>query len=174
MIARPNNDEYAPFYAGYIARVPDGIDLLELLKSQPAELRNLLSAVDESHASMRPAPTEWSIKEVLGHIADTERVFAYRAMRIARNDTTPLPGFEQNDYVEATRFNARTVAGLLDEFEAQRRSNVILIAALTDAEIARRGTASGGPVSVRGLLYMMAGHVAHHVESLKTDYHVSG
>ncbi len=174
MIARPQADEYNPYYAGYIQRVPDGADLFALLSSQPDELRALLRNVGDERANERPAPGEWSIKEVVGHVNDTERVFAYRAMRVARNDATPLPGFNQDDYVRATDFNARSLSSLLDEFEAQRKANVLSLQPLSEAETARRGTASSSPVSVRALLYIMAGHVAHHIESLQTSYHVTG
>jgi hypothetical protein len=172
MIARPQADEYAPFYAGYVQRIPEGSDLFALLSSQPDELRALLHAVSDSQANARPAPGEWSIKEVIGHLCDTERVFAYRAMRIARSDATPLPGFEQDDYVQATDFNRRSLPDLLDEFASQRRANVLCFQPLTDAEMARRGTASDATISVRALLHILAGHVMHHLESLKVAYKV--
>lgn len=172
MIPRPQADEFNPYYAGYIQRVPQGGDVFAMLSQQPDELRALVQSVSDEQANVRPAPGEWSIKEVLGHIVDTERVFAYRAVRIARGDTTPLPGFEQDDYVRATDFNARSVSDLVEEFEFQRRANLLCFRPLTAEETERRGAASNYPVSVRALLYIMAGHVAHHVESLKTDYHV--
>ena len=174
MIVRPQADEYAPFYAGYVGRVPEGADHFAVLAQQPDDLRALLGAVTETAASARPAPAEWSIKEVIGHINDAERVFAYRAMRIARGDTTALAGFDQNDYVAATDFNARPLSELLEEFAAQRQANLLCFRPLSEAEINRRGTASNNAVSVRALLHVMAGHVLHHVESLKTDYHVAG
>lgn len=172
MIPRPQADEFNPYYAGYIQRVPQGGDVFAMLSQQPDELRALVQSVSDEQANVRPAPGEWSIKEVLGHIVDTERVFAYRAVRIARGDTTPLPGFEQDDYVRATDFNARSVSDLVEEFEFQRRATLLCFRPLTAEETERRGAASNYPVSVRALLYIMAGHVAHHVESLKTDYHV--
>src|SRR5688572_15429830 len=116
MITAPQADEYSQFYAGYIQRVPQDVDIFVLLNKQPEELHTLLQSVSDAQASVRPAAGEWSIKEVLGHLCDGERVFAYRALRIARADTTPLPGFEQNDYIEATDFNARTLSDLLEEF----------------------------------------------------------
>lgn len=174
MIQRPGSDEYAAFYAGYIGRVPEGTDLMECLAGQADELHALLSSTSEQHASTRPAPEEWSIKEVIGHICDTERVFAYRALRIARSDQTPLAGFDQDEFVRGTNFNARSLADLLDEFAFQRKANILCFKALTDIETARTGIASNHPVSVRALLYMLAGHVIHHLVSLKTDYTVSG
>ncbi len=172
MIPRPQTDEYASFYAGYVQRVPDGADVLALLSRQPDELKALLQSIGDDSANRRPAPGEWSIKEVVGHLCDCERVFAYRALRVARADGTPLPGFDQDAFVQATDFNARSLASLLDEFSYQRRANVQMVSALSDEEAARTGTASGNPVSARALIYIMAGHVNHHVESLKTDYGV--
>jgi hypothetical protein len=172
MIQRPQTDEYAEFYAGYVRRVPVGSDLLELLSDQPAVLRALLQNVTDERAGVRPAPTEWSVKEVIGHVADTERVFAYRLMRIARGDQTPLPGFDQDEFVNGTDLNQRSLASLLDEFDFQRHANMLLAASLTDEDIDRRGTASGNPISVRALLHILAGHVLHHIESLKTDYKI--
>lgn len=174
MIARPQADEYAPFYAGYVQRIPEGSDIFALLSTQPDEVRALLQAVSDAQANTRPALGEWSIKEVMGHLCDAERVFAYRAVRIARNDPTPLPGFEQDDFVRGTDFNARSLTDLIDELAYQRHANVLCFQPLTDAESARRGTASNAGVSVRALLYIMAGHVLHHIESLKTDYAVGG
>jgi hypothetical protein len=172
MIPRPQSDEYNAYYDGYVRRVPEGSDIFALLNSQPDELRALLQGVSDAQANVRPAPGEWSVKEVIGHLCDTERVFAYRAMRIGRADTSPLAGFEQDDYVRATDFNARTLNDLIEEFAAQRRANVLCFRPMTEAETVRRGTASTFPISVRALFYMMAGHVIHHIESLKTDYKV--
>lgn len=172
MIPRPQSDEYGAYYAGYIQRVPEGSDLLALLSQQPDELRALVQNVSDQQAAVHPAPGEWSVKEVLGHLVDTERVFAYRAMRIARGDATPLAGFDQDDYVRATSFNARSLTDLVDEFDYLRRANILCFKALTAEERQRCGTASNNPASVRALLYIMAGHVAHHVESLRTVYQV--
>lgn len=174
MIARPQANEYVSFYAGYVQRVPENADVMALLNSQPDELHSLLQQVTDEQANARPAPGEWSIKEVVAHIADTERIFAYRAVRIARGDKTPLPGFEQNDYINATDFNTRSLADLVAEFSFQRRANVLCFKALTADEVARQGVASDNPISVRALLYILAGHVIHHVVSLKTDYKVGG
>lgn len=170
MVPRPQEGEYFPYYGNYIGRVPEGADVLGLLASQPAELQALLSNVSDAQANAYPAPGEWSIKEVLGHLLDTERVFAYRMLRFARDEKQPLPGFDQNEYVKATDFNRRAVADLLEEMSFQRRANVILIKSLTDEETARMGSASGNPMSARAVVYMLAGHVDHHVESLKTSY----
>jgi uncharacterized damage-inducible protein DinB len=174
MIMRPQPGEYAPHAIGYIELVPAGSDLWTLLAQQPDELKALLQAVSDAEANTRPAPEEWSIKEVVGHVNDTERIFAYRALRIARADTTPLAGFEQDDYVRGTDFNKRRLADLIEEFTYLRRANLLGFQVLTDVEIARHGTASNHQVSVRSLLFMLAGHVIHHIVSLKTDYGIGG
>lgn len=174
MVTRPQSDEYAPFYAGYIERVPDDTDVFDMLSQQPGGLRHLLRNTPDSEASFRPAPGEWSIKEVLGHLLDTERIFSYRALRISRGDTTPMNGFEQDEYVRATDFNARLMKDLLDEFKMRRRANVLSFKPLPEEELARRGVANNAEITVRALLYAMAGHVAHHMESLRDVYNVSG
>lgn len=172
MVIRPQPDEYAPFYTGYIDRVPEDANVFDVLDRQPGELRRLLLNTPDSEASFRPAPGEWSIKEVLGHLCDTERIFSYRALRISRGDTTPMNGFEQDEYVRATDFNARSLKDLLDEFEMRRRANILSFRPLPEEELARRGVANKAEITVRALLYAMAGHVAHHVESLQEVYGV--
>lgn len=174
MIQRPQSDEAAPYYFNYINRVPQGADLFALLAAQPGELRALLQRVTDAQANLRPKPGEWSVKEVIGHLNDTERIFAYRALCIARGDITPLPGFEQDDYVRATDFNRRSLSDLLDEFASQRQANGLCFKPLTEAESQRRGTASNNPISARACLYILVGHVLHHVESLTVDYKVGG
>lgn len=174
MIQRPKPDEYFEFYGWYIELVPPDADVFALMAAQPEELRALLRSADEAQAEVHPAPGEWSIKEVLGHITDTERVMSYRALWIARGDSTPLPGFDQDDFVRGTDFNRRSLRDLLDEFAFQRQANLLCFQPLTEAEIDRRGTASGYPFSTRALLYVLPGHVIHHIESLKRDYGVGG
>ena len=172
MIPRPQADEYNEFYGGYVASVPESSDLFALMRQQPDELRDLLRDVTDEQANIRPALGEWSIKEVLGHIVDGERIFAYRALRVGRGDATPLPGFDQDKYVLATDFNARSLDDLMEEFTLQRRANLVCFKPFTETELLRRGTASGQPVSARALLYILVGHVIHHMDSLKTTYKV--
>lgn len=169
LIARPGTDEYAPYYGTYIGKVPDG-DLRAMLASQLAETLALIRSIPESRGGHRYAPDKWSIKGVLGHLADSERIFSYRALRIGRGDTTPLPGFEQDDYVPMGNFDARTLRDLADELAAVRQATLHLFAHLNQAAFERRGTASGKPVSVRALAYIIAGHELHHVGILKTRY----
>ena len=169
LIARPGTDEYAPYYGTYIGKVPDG-DLRAMLASQLAETLALIRSIPESRGGHRYAPDKWSIKGVLGHLADSERIFSYRALRIGRGDATPLPGFEQDDYVPMGNFDARTLRDLADELAAVRQATIQLFAHLDQAAFERRGTASGKPVSVRALAYIIAGHELHHVGILKTRY----
>jgi len=169
LITRPGADEYAPYYGTYIGKVPDG-DLRAMLASQIAETLELIRSIAESRGGYRYAPDKWSIKEVLGHLADSERIFSYRALRIGRGDTTPLPGFEQDDYVKSGGFDARTLRDLADELAAVRQATLHLFAHLDPKALERRGTASGKPVSVRALAYIIAGHERHHVGILKSRY----
>lgn len=169
MTARPETDEYAPYYGKYIALVPDG-DIAATLAAQLEDTLALLRSISEAQGSYAYAPGKWSIRELLGHLIDTERVFAYRALCIGRNDKTPLPGFEQDDYVANTDFNARTLGSLIDEFAAVRQANLQLFKHFTDAEWQRRGTASEKEVSTRALAYIVAGHELYHRDILKTRY----
>jgi hypothetical protein len=161
-VGRPDENESAPFYSGYIQYVPDG-DIFEILARQHDTLRAMLTTLPSEQADFRPGPAEWSIKEVVGHINDVERVFAYRALRISRGDQTPLPGFEQDDYVREANFGERTLPDLLEEFELLRRANLLAFNRLSSRRVgARYGKRIG--VSVRALIYMMAGHGAPHGE----------
>jgi hypothetical protein len=168
-IPRPQADEYAAYYGNYISKVPEG-DLLALLSTQIDDTLKLLRSIPEARGTHRYAPDKWSIKDVFGHLGDTERIMSYRALRIARGDATPLPGFEQDDYVPAGHFDRRTLADLGDEFAAIRRATVHLFRHLDDVALARRGSASGYPFTPRALAYVIAGHERHHVGILKTKY----
>jgi hypothetical protein len=170
LISYPQDNEYFSYYGNYIKNVPQDADIFKLLDEQIAQLSQVLQMTNDAEASLRPAPEEWSIKEVLGHICDTERIFAYRALRFLRADTNALPGFEQDDYVKATDFNKRSLASLVDEFTFQRKGNLLCFQNITEEESIRTGTASTYTFSVRALIFIMAGHVAHHIESLKTSY----
>ncbi len=166
---RPGADEFAAFYRGYVEAVPAG-DILEILSRNLDETLATLRGLDEERAGFRYAPGKWSLREVLGHIVDSERVFAYRALRIARDDATPLPGFDQDDYVRAAGFERRPFPGLLGEFEHLRRANLHLFAGFGEEELGRRGTANEQPISVRALLFILAGHERHHLGVLRERY----
>jgi hypothetical protein len=169
---RPAADEFAPYYGRYIDRVPEG-DILELLEAQLPEVMDVLDDVSEDRAGHRYEPGKWSIREVIGHIADTERVMAYRAMRIARMDRTPLPGFEENDYVANANFESRSLLSLVDEWATVRRATQALFEGLDPAAADARGTASENPVSVRALAYIIHGHVLHHLAILRERYGIA-
>ncbi len=168
-IARPRDDEYGPYYAGYIARVPQG-DVRELLAEQVAATLRLIASIGEERGAYRYAPGKWSIKEVLGHLIDVERIMGYRALRIARGDPTPLPGFEQDDYVRQGGFDRRTLRDLGAEFDAVRQATLHLFRHLDEDALGRRGTADGVSITPRALAYIIAGHELHHVEILRARY----
>ncbi|MCI0491227.1 MAG: DinB family protein [Blastocatellia bacterium] len=168
-ITRPDTSEYAPYYERYISLVPEG-DIIALLSRQLEETLDLLRGISDAKAQYRYAPDKWSIKEVIGHIIDSERIFAYRALRFARNDGAPLAGFEQDGYVRYGGFDGREMADLLEEFEHVRRANIHMLRSFDDRGWERRGTASEAEVSVKALAYIIAGHERHHVRVLKTRY----
>jgi hypothetical protein len=168
-IARPQTGEYAPYYERYISLI-QGEDILNTLDQQRREMMLLLSCREEEEGNFRYAPEKWSAKEVLGHVCDTERIFAYRALRIARADTAPLEGFEQDDYVRNGPFAQRPVADLVEEFIAVRRATLSLLRNLDEAAWMRRGVANKNDVSVRALAYIIAGHELHHRRILEEKY----
>jgi hypothetical protein len=163
---RPSPTEYAPYYGKYVALVPED-DILAALEAQLAELLALLRAVPEEEGNVRHPPYTWSVKEVVGHLTDGERIFGYRALRFARGDTTPLPGFDENEYARVAGFDNSPLADLVLEFEAVRRSHLWLFRNLPEAAWARVGEANGSAVSVRALAYIIAGHGRHHTAILR-------
>lgn len=164
---RPAPDEYAPYYAGYVAAVPDG-DLLALLAAE--ETMSALSGLSDDRARHRYEAGKWSVKEVVGHVADTERVMAYRALRIGRGDQTPLPGFDQDAFVRGLVWDEIPLPALLDDLHLVRMATLSLLAGFPDDVLGRRGTASGAAVSVRGLCFIIAGHERHHLRILRERY----
>jgi hypothetical protein len=166
---RPDPREFAPFYAGYVASVPEG-DVLGILAQQTDDLRSLLHPLPPATWRHRYAPGKWSVAEVLGHLCDAERILTCRALRFARGDVTPVPGFEENDYVPMGRFDDRAPHSLLAEFEMIRSASLALFRHLPDDAPARVGNANGADVSVRALLYIITGHQRHHLEVLRDRY----
>ena len=166
---KPQPEEYDPYFGRYISLIQDS-DILGTLQKQSAETNSLLGSLSESDGTFRYAPGKWSVKEVVGHMNDTERIFAYRAMRIARADKTPLAGFEQDDYVRAGGFENRTLTDLVGEFDAIRKTTMFLLRGLEKDAWARQGTANNGTLSVRALAYMIAGHELHHRRILQEKY----
>jgi hypothetical protein len=169
-ISTPASEEYAPFYADYVQRAAQRDDVYVALSRQIDELHTALDPLTDAQACFKPGPQEWSIKEVIGHINDVERVFSYRLLRISRGDVTPLPGFEQDDYIRAAEFDRYVLNDLVREFEYLRRANMITIQHISDEAIDCRGTASGFTVSAKALIYMIVGHVDHHMASLHEKY----
>jgi hypothetical protein len=172
LFSKPNPDEYLPYYDTYINRVPESHveNILDFMARTHLVLLNTLSMLSETQANHRPGPNEWNIKEIIGHVCDGERVFAYRALRFARQDTTPLASFDQDAYVPAGEFTARPLMDVWNEFDAQRQATVALFRTFTPAMLLRRGEASNAMVSVRALAYIIAGHEDHHLESIRTVY----
>ena len=168
-INRPEATEYNPSYGNYVSLVRDG-NILEVLSEQLDETLALLRSVPETRGGFRYAAGKWSVKELVGHMIDGERVFAYRALRFGRNDETPLPGFEQDDYIRNASFDACPLADLAAEFESVRRSTLFLFKHLDPGAWTRQGVASESKVSVRALAYIIAGHELHHRGILRDRY----
>jgi uncharacterized damage-inducible protein DinB len=166
---RPASDEYAPFFAGYVSLVPDG-DVLEALEQGRHQTRELLGRLSEAKAAYRYAPEKWTIKGVLGHLADAERIFAYRALWFARGDASPLPGWDENAWAQLSDFDAHSLKNLLVGYDAQRSATLALFRSLPAAAWQRRGTANSNPVTVRALAWIAAGHERHHLKILRERY----
>ncbi|MEO6333484.1 MAG: DinB family protein [Pyrinomonadaceae bacterium] len=166
---RPDKTEYAPYYERYVSLVTP-TDVMSMLGEQTTQLQDILNGMPEEKGEFRYAEGKWSIKELLGHVIDGERMFAYRVLRISRGDATPIEGFEQDGYIENANSNHRSLADLLEEFSLLRRANMIFFKNLDGDGWSRIGTASGATVSVRALGYIMAGHVEHHLGILKERY----
>jgi hypothetical protein len=168
-MTKPEKAEYDAYYERYVSLV-DERSLLESLAAQPGELSNLLGNLPDERGSYTYDEGKWTIKEVLGHLIDGERFFAYRILRISRGDTTPIEGFEQDEYIENARSNARSIVDLIEEFRLLREANMFLFKNLNEEDWLRMGMASGLPVSVRALAYIMSGHITHHVNIMQTRY----
>lgn len=167
--ARPADSEYNRFYQPYVSEVPDG-NLLDSLATQRDLTSALLADISDTNAGFRYADGKWSIREVIGHVADAERVFAYRALRIARGDTTPLQGFDENAWMPFAEFDRRPLADVGAELRAVRDSSLALFRSFDPDAWLRMGTASGHPVSVRALAWIVAGHERHHMRVLQERY----
>jgi hypothetical protein len=168
-IPRPQADEHLEYYSRYITRVPDG-DLIAMLREQVIDTVALLRGLSEEQGNYAYAPGKWTIKEVVGHMADTERVMAARALWFARAPGAELPGFDENAWTPAGNFNVRRVGDLLEELEVVRAATVQFARHLDERTLKQRGKANGADISVRALLYIIAGHERHHVELLRERY----
>jgi len=167
---RPEKTEYAPYAQEYVDLVM-GSNILKAFDTQLKDTLALLRPIDEARAvRLTYAPGKWTLNQVVGHMSDTERIFAYRALWVARGDTTPLPGFEQDDYMQFSGFEDRGLSDLLDEFETVRRSTITLFRGLGHEAWHRRGVVNQFAVTVRGLAFHTAGHELHHVKILREKY----
>jgi len=168
---RPQQNEYPSYYEPYISQV-SGDSVLRALEGQILTMQNILSDIPDGKEDFTYAEGKWTLKEVIGHIIDTERIMAYRALRFARNDNTELPGFDQDTYVTAGNFNDRSLYDLAHEFGVVRESNIILFKSFDEAALNRKGTANGKEITVRSLVYIVAGHAVHHLNVIKQRYMV--
>ena len=166
---KPMASEYAEYYGKYVSLVPE-TDIVAALTEEGARTVELLRGLTELQGNYAYGEGKWSIKELVGHMNDTERIFSYRLLRFAREDTTALEGFDQDPYVASANFNGLTLTAITDEFAAIRQSTLCLLKNLDAAAWARQGVASDNPVSVRALAYIIAGHERHHVAILKARY----
>ncbi|HEV7231939.1 MAG TPA: DinB family protein [Bacteroidia bacterium] len=166
---RPEKSEYTEFFEPYIKLIP-GDTVLRALESQMLELQALVSDLPTEKEDYAYAPGKWTIKEVIGHLIDCERVFGYRVLRFARGDSQALPGFNEKEYVPAGKFNKRSFYDLAHEFSVLREANIILVKNLDEEALSRKGNADNRDVTVRALVYSIAGHSAHHVRTIKSRY----
>lgn len=171
MTHRPAANEYAPYYEKYISLVP-GNDIMAVLQQQIADIQRCAAAVSAERETYRYAEGKWSIREVIGHMIDGERVFGYRALCISRGETAPLPSFDENGYVDHSNYANRELAELCEELVAVRRVNVMLLQTFNEQNWDRKGIASGKTVSTRALAFLMAGHILHHLSGLHNNYGV--
>lgn len=167
--ARPVTGDFLPYYGTYIDRVPDG-DIVETMNSQIDSTLAFIGSIPEAEGDKRYAPDKWNIREVIGHVIDAERIFVYRALRFARGDATPVPGFDENSYVKNAPFSKVSLSSLADEFDHVRRASMHFFRDLDESAWDSRGTANGAEITVRALAFILAGHESHHVNVIRTKY----
>lgn len=170
-IKRPDQSEFAPFYAGYIGKVPDS-GPAPLMREQIATLEKLRS-LPENKANHAYDSGKWTVKEVIGHVADAERVFSYRLTRIARGDKTPLSGFDENSWAKTAPHRRRPMADVIDEMIAIRRATLALVDSLDEQTVSNVGLANNNSVSARAICWIIAGHTKHHLDILRERYDVA-
>jgi hypothetical protein len=166
---RPAASEHLPYYSRYVEKV-SGDDIMSALKNQLRETIAFLNCITNEESVSRYEPNKWSVREVLGHVIDTERIFAYRALRIARGDATPLAGFEQDDYIKGGNFDKVRWSALIEEFELVRRANILMFSGFTDEAWMRSGTANNAPITARAIAWIIAGHELHHRQVIEEKY----
>ena len=165
---QPQADEFAPYCGAYIQTVSDNV--IGELAHQAISFPQFLNELTDEKASFAYAEGKWTVKQLVGHVIDTERILAYRLLRISRNDRTPLPGFDENAFIEYSTFNERTLASLADEFAAIRKANLYLINAIKETDLMKTGITNGQQVTVRAILFIIAGHVNHHRNIITDRY----
>lgn len=168
-MVRPDKNEYAEYYHKYVEKVPDG-NIIEILETQLETMINFFSKITEEKSKFRYAQNKWSIREVLGHIIDAERVFSYRALRFSRNDKNPLHGFDENRYIQNSNYDIILLQKLIEEFASLRRTNIYMFKGFTEKMWLAKGIASDNEVSVRGLAYIIVGHAEHHMRIVEERY----
>ena len=169
MLKKPESNEYAPYYEKYVSSVPEG-DLLQILDVQIKETMNLVKDLNEDQAQFRYAPEKWTIKEVIGHITDTERIMSYRLLCIGRGEMAKLPGYDDNEYVKNGQFNRFSIRELVEQLSYVRQNTIALLKSLDDESLLRRGNANGTEVTARAIAYIIAGHELHHRTLIKDRY----
>jgi uncharacterized damage-inducible protein DinB len=166
---RPTPNEYNPYFEGYINQVPEG-NIISLMESQLDDTIRFLKEIPLEKHDYRYAENKWTVKEVLGHIIDCERIFSYRALRIARNDKTPLPGFEQDDYIKHANFSQLKFEDLIEQFFGLRKSTLLMFESFEEEYFTRIGVSNNHEISSRALAYIIVGHVTHHINIIKERY----
>ena len=169
-ISRPDAGEYSAYHTGYLRLIPEGADPLSMLEQQSREVEAILSSLTDQQALFRYGPGKWSLKESLVHLIDTERIFAYRALRIGRGDQTPLPGFEQDDYVPNSGADVRSIPDIRAEYTAVRTATLLLLSSFSESAWVRVGRVNEQALSVRAVVYILAGHEAHHLKLFREHY----
>lgn len=169
MIDRPSSNEFAHYYHKSIQEVPDG-NIIEILEQQKLNAEKFFSSINEEKSLFRYAEGKWSIREVLGHIIDAERIFSYRALRFSRKDPQPLLSFEENTYVSNSNYNSILLMNICEEFSSLRKSNILMFKGFKEKMWTMTGIASENNVSVRAIAYIMAGHFNHHMNIIKERY----
>ncbi len=166
---RPAATDYAPAFAGYVSLVPEE-EILHTIEEQSAVTQKILASLDEQKAAHRYAESKWSVKQVLGHMIDAERIFTSRALAIARGETQPLPGFDENEYVAAAAFDSWRLGDLSEHYALVRRATIVLFRNFPEEAWARQGTASGHAVTTAALAWIIVGHERHHAKILRERY----
>lgn len=168
-MTKPTKNEYAPYYQKYIDTIPEG-EICNILEAQLYSISKFLSSIDEEKSLFRYSDGKWSIKEVLGHVIDTERIFGYRALRISRGDQLPLASFDENEYIKNSDYDKIPFKHIVEEFSLVRKSNLILFCNMIDDKWIRKGNAGGYDVTVRAIVHIIAGHAEHHIRIINERY----